>query len=50
LNQVVNQGGGNAFGKLRLVESISGGQDGIVICSGVTLPTYVYKLPAAEIV
>jgi hypothetical protein len=50
LNQTTGQGGGNAFGKLRLVESISGGQDGIVICSGVTLPTYVYKLPAAEIV
>lgn len=42
-------GGGYVFGKLRLMENIANGQDGIVICNGVTLPTYVCKLPATEI-
>jgi hypothetical protein len=42
-------GGGYTYGKLRLVQNIGDGHDGIVLVNETSLPTYVYKLPLTEI-
>lgn len=47
--QSVGIGGGRTYGKLRMIKDMGNGQSALVLCAGVTLPTYVYKLPTTEI-
>jgi hypothetical protein len=41
--------GWRAYSKFNIINDMGNGQSALVCCGGVTLPTYVYKLPTTEI-